>query len=217
MSNTKKFAEIELDVLIKHNTDPDNRPLIEEFIPEILALCDKFGKSGQSGGSAQFTAKSLSNAIEKLCLQKPICPITGIDEEWTDVTKMNDGKTTYQNKRCCSLFKDGKDGEAYYIDAIVFNGDIGGRFTSHGSIVLNGVPISSFQNIKEFPFTPKTFYIDVIDHRWEDKEETQPDVNGDWWTHSIKDPAQLEEVYEYYKYPPITRKVIVEKSNNSLL
>ena len=28
--------------------------------------------------------------------------------------------------------------------------------------------------------------------------ETTPDVNGDWWTHSIKDEAQLKEAFEYY-------------------
>ena len=35
--------------------------------------------------------------------------------------------------------------------------------------------------------------IDVIDYRWKDKEEKTKDVNGDWWTHSIKDETQLKE------------------------
>src|SRR3989304_2125408 len=126
MSNTLSFAQRELDILIKSSTDPENRPIIENFIPEILALCEKFGTSGQSGGSAPYTAYAISKAVEKLCLQEPICPITGIDEEWTDVTNMNDGEPMWQNKRCSALFKD-KNGEAKYIDAIVFDGVIGGH------------------------------------------------------------------------------------------
>ena len=108
MSNTKNFAERELDILVKSNTDPENRPIIEAFIPEILALVDKFGNSGQSGGSAPYTASALSSAIKKLCMQEPICPITGIDEEWVDVSELCDGKIVYQNRRCSALFKDGK-------------------------------------------------------------------------------------------------------------
>lgn len=210
MSSKKKtYEETELDILVKSSTDPENRPVVEKFIPEILKLVNKFRHSGQSGGSVNYTAKTLANTIEKLCLQEPICPITGIDEEWIDVSSYG-GEIQYQNKRCSALFKD-KNEVVRYIDAIVFDGDIGGRFTGNGSVTYNGESISSSQCVKKFPFTPKTFYIDVIDHRWKDKEETQIDVNGDWWTHTIKDPKQLEKVYEYYKKPPITRKVLVEK------
>lgn len=208
MSNTRKFAERELDVLVKSNTDPDNRPLIEEFIPEILALCEKFGNSGQSGGSAPYTAAALSSAIKKLCLQQPICPITGIDEEWNDITSLNDGETMYQNNRCSALFKDGKDGEAYYIDAIIKRTQNGscysGSFWLSKKDYLTGnrdLMIRSRQYIREFPFTPKTFYIDVIEE----------EVAKDDWEMYLKDPNQLEEVFQYYKPKPITRKVLTEK------
>ena len=192
MTNTQSHAKRELEILA--NTTPD--AIIVPFTKELLALCEAFGKSGQSGGSAPYTAKALSMAVETLCLKNPICPITGVDEEWIDVTEMNDGKSMYQNNRDSRVFKNGKGGQAYFIEAIVFDGDIGGRFT--GSVSVNGVNIGSAQNIKTFPFKPKTFYINVIDHRWKDKEEKQPDVNGDWWTHSLKDETQLKEVFEYY-------------------
>ena len=198
MTNTQSHAKKELEILVATATDPDNRPIIEEFIPEILALCEKFGNSGQSGGSAPYTAQALSQAIKKLCLHETIAPLTGEDSEWCDVTERNGGELMFQNNRDSRVFKYGKDGKASFIEAIVFDGDIGGRFTGNGSIVLNGVTISSSQNIKEFPFAPKTFYVDVIDHRWKDKEEKQPDVDGDWWTHSIKDENQLKDVFEYY-------------------
>lgn len=194
MTNTQTHAKRELEILAK--TTPD--AIVTPFANEILALCETFGNSGQSGGSAPYTAKVLSMAVETLCLQKAICPITGIDEEWNEVTEMNDGKPMFQNNRDSRIFKDGKNGQAYFIEAIVFEGDIGGRFTGNGSVSLNGVNIGSTHYIKEFPFEPKTFYVNVIDHRFKDKEEMQPDVNGDWWTHAIKDEKQLEEVFEYY-------------------
>ena len=69
MNNTLTHAQRELDILVKSCPDPENRPIIEGFIPEILALVEKFGKSGQSGGSAPYTATAISQAVKKLCLQ----------------------------------------------------------------------------------------------------------------------------------------------------
>lgn len=195
MTNTQSHAKQELDILFA--TTPD--AIIREFETEILALCEKFGNSGQSGGSAPYTAAALSQAIKKLLLQETIAPLTGEDSEWNEITEGNDGKTMYQNNRRGAVFKDGKDGVPYYIEAIVFKGDIGGTFTGGKCVTLaDGTELGSHQNIKSFPFEPKTFYIDVIDHRWNDKEEKEPDVNGGWWTHSIKDEEQLKEVFEYY-------------------
>lgn len=195
MTNTQSHAKREMNILAK--TVPD--AIITPFAKEILALCEAFGRSGQSGGSAPMTASAITQAIKKLLLQESICPITGIDEEWNEVTEMNDGKPMFQNNRDSRNFKNGKNGQAYFIEAIVFDGDIGGRFTGNGSVNdVDGNNVGSTQYIKAFPFEPKIFYIDVIDHRFKDKEEKQPDVNGDWWTHSIKDETQLKEVFEYY-------------------
>ena len=208
MSNTKKFAETELDIIVKSKTDPENRPLVEPFIPEILALIEKFGNSGQSGGSAPFVAKALSSTIEKLCLQEPICPITGIDEEWNDVSGFGDGKQMWQNKRCSALFKY-ENGDVYYADAIIKKTQGGscwsGSFWLNKKDYLTGnrdLMIRSSQQIRGFPFVPKTFYIDVIE------EEVAPDD----WEMYLKDPSQLEEVFKYYKPKPITRKVLIEKN-----
>lgn len=126
-----------------------------------------------------------------------IAPLTGGDDEWFEVTEINDGVPMFQNNRDSRVFKDG-DGKAYFIEAIVFDGNIGGRFTGNGSITHNGENISSSQYIKSFPFTPKTFYVDVIDYRWKDKDEKVADPDGDWWTHSVRDEQQLKEVFEYY-------------------
>lgn len=196
MNNTQLHAKRELEILEK--TIPD--AIITPFKKEILALCEAFGKSGQSGGSAPFTARAISQAVEKLMMFETLAPLTGEDDEWTDVSDINEGETDimkYQNNRDSRVFKQ-EDGRAYFIDAIVFDGDIGGRFTGNGVSMHNDEKIGSVQYIKSFPFKPKTFYIDVIDQRWKDKNETQFDSDGDWWTHTIKDENQLKEVFEYY-------------------
>lgn len=194
MTNSQSHAKRELEILAK--TTPD--AIVTPFANEIIALCEAFGKSGQSGGSAPYTASAISQAVKKLMMFETLAPLTGEEDEWTDITTINDGKPMFQNNRDSRVFKYDKEGKAYFIEAIVFDGNIGGRFTGNGSVTLNGVNIGSTHYIKAFPFRPKTFYIDVIDHRFKDKEEKHPDVNGDWWIHSIKDEKQLNEVFEYY-------------------
>lgn len=194
MTNLHSHAKRELEILLK--ITPDS--IIAPFTNEILALCEAFGNSGQSGGSAPYVSTAISQAVKKLMMYETIAPLTGEDSEWDDVTTYTDGEVMFQNHRDSRVFKKGKEDKAYFVEAIVFDGNIGGRFTGNGIITLNGENIRSTQYIKSFPFIPKTFYIDVIDHRWKDKDEKTPDVNGDWWTHSIKDENQLQEVFEYY-------------------
>jgi hypothetical protein len=145
-----------------------------------------------------YTAGAIGDAVRKLLMQETLAPLTGEDSEWNRLSDDElPGEMLYQNNRYSSVFK-GKDNRAYFIDAIVFDGDIGGTFTGNSIELSNGDKIGSHQYIKEFPFTPKTFYIDVTDHRWKTKEEKEKDPYGDWWTHTIKDEKQLDEVFEYY-------------------
>ncbi len=188
MTSTYKHAKEELDILFKQTPTAT----IRDFEDEILALCEKFGQSGQSGGSAPYTALALSEAIKKLCLRETIAPLTGEDSEWSDVS---DSKTMYQNKRCSALFKDGKDAKPYYIDAIVKRTPNGscwsGSFWLSKEDYLSGdndLKIGTKAYVRSFPFEPKTFYIDVIE------EEVKPDD----WEMYLKDPKQLEEAFEYY-------------------
>jgi len=168
MTNTYKHAKRELEILTKFCKEQDNdTPIIKPFEKEILALCEKFGKSGQSGGSAPMTAIAISKAIEHLLLQEPICPITGMDEEWVDVTdemlEKGSTETIYQNSRHHAVFKGGSKGEKpYYLDAVVFKDENGNTFTNmKGVKMANGKRLTSWQRIK-FPFTPKSFYIYII-------------------------------------------------------
>ena len=179
-----------MDILCKLGKDPENRPIIEEFIPEILALCEKFGNSGQSGGSASYVATALSQGIKKLCLQEPICPITGISEEWNNVSRIDNKTTLYQNNRCSALFLVDDDNQcgAYYLDAIVWKTEKGTMW-SGTALDKDGNKVYSRQYVKKFPFTPKTFYVDVI----------EKEVNKDDWEFYIKDDKQLKRVFKYYK------------------
>jgi hypothetical protein len=181
---TGNHAARELEILSKTVKDP----IIAPFKQELIALCERFGKPGQSGGSAPFTASALAHAVKTLCMQQPICDITGIDEEWSNVTEVNDGKVLYQNNRCSAVFME-EGGRAYYIDAVVFKNQHGCTFTSGGGVSMpDGSRLGSGHYIKKFPFKPKTFYIDVID----------VETKKDWWESSVKNVNQLKAVFKYY-------------------
>lgn len=146
-------------------------------------------------------------------MQQPICSITGVDEEWSDISNLTSGETLYQNKRCSALFKDGKDEPAHYIGAIIKRCPDGwcwsGSFWLTEEDYLSGdrsKMISSSQCVKSFPFEPKTFYIDVI----------EKEVAKDDWEMWCKDPEQLNEVWEYYdRYIP-KEELVTEVTENKI-
>lgn len=157
----------------------------------VMELIEVFVNQGHSGMSAPMVA----DLFHKLANYKPLQPITGNDEEWGDIGDINDGKPWYQNKRCSALFKE-EDGSVTYNSAIIKRCPDG--VTWSGPLYLtkedalnNTNMIRSSLEIKGFPFTPKTFYIDVLE------EEVAPDD----WIMWCKDTSQLEEVWEYYKKP----------------
>lgn len=212
MSNIKNKAVREFEILERTVEDP----IILPFKDEILALVDKFGDSGQSGGSAPYTSSAISQAVKTLCMQNTLAPLTGENDEWNNCSEMSN-KPMYQNNRASAVFKDGKDGRPYYLDAIVFTGQNDSSFTSNGSVTLkNGTKIKSSQFIREFPFKPKTFYVDVIETEWNKDSNTgklTKQEGGGWWTSVIKDEKQLEEVFEHYECPiiPIERSKKIKK------
>lgn len=194
-----QHAKKELDILVK--TCGEDTPVIKEFIPEILQLCKKFGDSGQSGGSAPYVASAITQTIKKLLMFNPVCPIQGVDDEWC--CQDFDGKNSAQNNRCSAVLKN-NDGKAYYLDAIVWQGeDEWDTFSGR----VGGIYSRQFIS---FPFEPKTFYIDVVkDYNTEDyyntnnisyHEEFGEDgkKNGKYFNYKIKDRSQLKAVSEYY-------------------
>lgn len=187
-SGSRQKAEEEFKYL---GYEPINTPGLEEdpnkWIQEnVLDLLSVFSLQGHSGFSASFCVRY----FEKLAMHKPLSPIMCTEDEWGKSSFTHD--ETYQNKRLSAVFKKGKHGKPYYIDAIVWRNQKGLTYT--GTVKDNdGNKISSAQNIK-LPFTPKTFYVDVI----------ETEVAKDDYESCVKDNSQLVEVFEYYTREALT-------------
>jgi hypothetical protein len=201
MTNTYKHAKRELDILAA--TVPD--AIVTPFAKEILALCEKFGKSGQSGSSAPYVATAISKAVKKLLLQEPICDVTGHESEWFDVSEACGGNVIYQNNRCSALFKKGFENKAYYLDAIIWKGvEEYDTFTGGAYIDDKEFEFIRSSQFVKFPFKPKTFYIDVVRVPISKEEAEQRDLHyiedrfGECYYTILKDPKQLDKVFEYY-------------------
>lgn len=157
----------------------------------VMELIEVFAKQGHSGMSAPYVI----SIFEKVANFKPLIGITGKDEEWSDVRDLGVGGSWYQNKRCSAIFKDGKDGRPYYIDAIVKRDQNGTCWSGFAWLSEEDYKTGDRSKmvgkkgyIKSFPFTPKTFYIDVRD----------VEVAKDDWESFVVDPSQLDEIKEYY-------------------
>lgn len=105
------YAEDELNLIGITEEDEYNGMMRKH----ILHMVKEFADEGHSGFSASYALQCL----EKLLRFKPLSPLTGEDDEWSEVSERS-GYPHFQNKRCSSVFKEGKDGEAYDIDGKVF-------------------------------------------------------------------------------------------------
>lgn len=122
---------------------------------DVVDLVRVFSAQGHSGFSASFCRK----LFDKVVAFKPLGPLTGADSEWFDHgTSMGD-KTRWQNKRCGHVFKD-VDGQAYDIDAVVFEEPDGCRFSSYHS-----------RRIVTFPYTPRSVVAKVPNGATEAEKE----------------------------------------------
>jgi len=165
MSNLTEHARAELEMAGLFSEEGDfYGGMTGNAVMELIEVFSKQGHSGMSAPRVVALFKELAN-------QKPINAIKCTDDEWNEV-----GESMYQNKRLSSVFKDGKNGKPYYIDAIVWEREEGGAFTG----TVNG--IMSRQFIK-LPFMPKTFYVKVRE------------VGDDY---EILDPKILMEAFAFY-------------------
>lgn len=124
-----------------HELPPDEgdemQALMNDHMRELVLV---FASQGHSGFSASYATA----ALEKLLRFEPLRPLTGEPDEWVKV-----GGDVWQNRRCSRVFK-GPDGRAYDIDGRVFRDPDGDCYTSRDSRVY-----------VDFPYTPKTEYVDV--------------------------------------------------------
>lgn len=142
MRNLRDHAERELK-LLGHD---------EEFNKHILDIVDIFSKEGFSGFSAVYAV----GIINKILRYEPLMPLTGEDSEWNEI-----GEGLYQNNRCSRVFKhvNENDCSVYDIDGKVFREPSGSCYTS----IDSRVPVI-------FPYTPRTEYIDVLEHKEESEQ-----------------------------------------------
>lgn len=87
-----------------------NDEMQKQMCDGVLRLLDLFAEEGHSGFSASYAI----SLFKKMVNFEPITPLTGADDEWVD------HGYTFQNKRMGSVFKDSKDGQAYWSDGRVF-------------------------------------------------------------------------------------------------
>ncbi len=182
-----EHSKLELQMAGYFDEDSDYGGAIGDAVMELIEV---FAKQGHSGMSAAM----VNGLFTKLANYEPLLPITGKDEEWGEIRDYGSDPHC-QNKRESGLFKN-SDGSVHYINAIVKRTPDGLTWT--GSFYLtredaidNKNRIGSKLEIKGFPFTPKTFYIDVLEE----------EIEKDNWISWCKDPSQLDEVWEYYKKP----------------
>lgn len=183
MSNTTSHAKRELELAGLLNPEQDFYG--GNTGKAVLELIEVFSKQGHSGMSASL----VSEIFNKLCKFETLSPITGEDHEWNEV-----GDGLYQNNRNSAVFKE--NGKAYYIDGMIkrtpkgvcYSGSFYKDKKSFEKRDKNNLLYSTRSYIKEFPFTPKNFYIDV--------EEIE--VAPDDWEMYARDSKQLKEVEKYY-------------------
>jgi len=170
-----EHAKHELELSGMFDKDADYGGALAESVMELIEV---FSKQGHSG----FAAVMVSDLFNKLSRFKPISPLTGKDEEWCEIV---DG--TFQNQRNSAVFKDGKDGKAYYIDAYVKKTPSGSCWS--GRINLKDGRSVEKCYIKDFTKMP-TVTIDVLEKEIE---------KGDWemW---IENESQLEKLAKYYDF-----------------
>lgn len=167
----KEHAKKELELAGLFDKDSDYGGMLAEAVMELIEVFSKQGHSGASAPRVLGLFKVLGNYGN-------LSPLTGHNDEWNDV-----GNGVFQNKRASAVFKENSSDKAYYLDAIIWRTPSGSSWTGKAD------ELSSRQYIKSFPFTPKTFYVDV----------TETEINpGDWEFH-IKDREQLLQVFELYE------------------
>lgn len=130
-----EFAKDELTRAGLFDKDSDYGGMLGDA---VMKMIEQFADEGHTGFSATLAVQAFS----KLASYQPLTPLTGEDDEWTEV-----GDGVFQNRRSPRVFKEG--GQAYDIDGRVFRDPDGSCWTSRESRVA-----------VTFPYTPRTEYVD---------------------------------------------------------
>jgi hypothetical protein len=162
MSNLIKFAESEMDLIGLTDADEYNGMMRQH----ILKMVEMFADEGHSGFSAPYAI----NILKKVLMFKPLSPLTGEDDEWTNIREYAPSPH-YQNKRLSSVFKEA-NGECYNIDGKVFwewyRDEDGNSTKVYYTSKDSRVPVT-------FPYMPPDE--PIYEYRYSDAEPQQPKQN----------------------------------------
>jgi hypothetical protein len=114
--------------------------LLRNSVLEVLEVLENQNHSG-------FSAGVIIKYIDRLWAGKPLSPLTGEDDEWSD---LYDGDL--QNKRYSSVFKNKNTGECYNIEGRIFVEPDGTAFSCSESAVPVQFPYT-------VPDTPEYIYL----------------------------------------------------------
>ena len=161
MSNLLSHAIDELNRIGMTEDSPDEMNVMMR--KHILHMMQEFADEGHSGFSASYAISILTKLLDF----KPLTPLTGADDEWTDVRSYGP-EPHWQNKRRSSIFKE-SDGSCYDIDGKVF---------WEWYRDEDGVPYKSYYTCRESR-VPVTFPYEVPDkpiyeYRYSDAEPSAP-------------------------------------------
>ena len=134
MSSMLKWAE---DELKRYNFDFYGDNMNKAVLEVLKTLVDQ----GHSGMSASIVIQ----LVDRLWAWKPLTPLTGEDDEWTD--DIDPAGNKWQNKRYSAVFKNKETGECYDVEGRIFAEPDGIKFTCRES----KVPV-------EFPYMPPDKY-----------------------------------------------------------
>jgi hypothetical protein len=155
-----QYAESELN-RIGMTDDGDMNGMMRKH---LIHMVKEFADEGHSGFSASYALQCL----KKLLNFKPLSPLTGVDDEWSEVTQIS-GYPHFQNKRCGSVFKNGKDGQAYDIDGKVFwewaRNEDGETYKSYYTGRESRVPVTFPYTVPDEP---------IYEWRYSDADPQQP-------------------------------------------
>lgn len=179
--NIIEFAKNELEIAGMFDKDSDYNGMIGDAVMELIKV---FAEQGHSG----YSASIVSNIFNMLSKWKPITPLSGNDDEWNRCSSVEDSPY-WQNKRNSAVFKDGKEGKPYYVDAYRLRTPDGNCYG--GSLYTkDGRHISRSRcYIKDFSQMP-TITINVMEAEG---------ATGAWYTW-VEDETQLEELAKYYDF-----------------
>lgn len=159
-----KFAEHELDLIGLTDEDEINSAMRKH----ILSIIKIFADEGHSGLSAAYAI----SVLDKLLRFEPLTPLTGEDDEWTDVAEMNDGKPLFQNKRCSRIFKD--DSGSYDVEGIVFHT---WEMDEDGNPYQYSFTNSDSRVYITFPYVPTTLFEEVKNEGEEQNDGDEQKIN----------------------------------------